>query len=104
MARGFRWPDARGALAKVQEEARELAAAFEADDRVELERELGDVLLATAQLANYCGFDAEAAARGASARFEQRFRAMERELGDSAQGATLDQWMAAWRRAKETAR
>jgi 7-cyano-7-deazaguanine synthase len=104
MARGFRWPDARGALAKVQEETRELAAAFAADDRAELEHEIGDVLLATAQLANYCGIDAEAAARGASARFEQRFRAMERELGGAAQGATLDQWMAAWRRAKESVR
>jgi 7-cyano-7-deazaguanine synthase len=100
MARGFRWPDASGALAKVREEVDELCVAHDSGDRAQLEHELGDVLLAAAQLANYLGLDAEAALRGASARFERRFRAMEAELGAASAGATLDQWMAAWRRAK----
>lgn len=102
MATGFRWPDASGALEKVREEVGELDEAFASGDRGAIEHELGDVLLAAAQLANYLGLDPEACARGAAHRFESRFRAMERELGPTARDATLDQWMAAWGRAKRS--
>jgi 7-cyano-7-deazaguanine synthase len=101
MATGFRWPDASGALAKVREEVEELGEAFAGADRAAVEHELGDVLLATAQLANYLDLDPEACARAAAQRFETRFRSMESELGAAARDATLDQWMAAWGRAKK---
>jgi ATP diphosphatase len=115
MAVDFRWADARGALAKVREEVAELEQAFEAAGAAEtgapppvgparehLVAELGDVLLACAQLANYLECDAEAAAREATRRFEARFRAMEAELGGELRGRTLDDLMAAWGRAKRT--
>ncbi len=115
MAVDFRWDDARGALAKVREEVGELEQAFEAAGcaergapppsgpaREHLVAELGDVLLACAQLANYLECDAEAAAREATRRFEARFRAMEAELGGELRGRTLDDLMAAWGRAKRT--
>ncbi|MEZ5977848.1 MAG: nucleoside triphosphate pyrophosphohydrolase [Planctomycetota bacterium] len=100
MALGFRWESADGALAKVREEVLELDEAYRGDDRGALERELGDVLLATSQFANYVGVDPETAARDAAHRFETRFRAMEQELGDGAGHADLERWMDAWRRAK----
>jgi len=113
VATGFRWPDARGAIAKLREELDELEEALEqagtaasgaapaegrARDRVQ--DELGDVLLAAAQLANYTQIDAEGAARAATRRFEARFRAMEVDLGGNLRGLPLDQLMEAWGRAK----
>lgn len=100
MSTGFRWASPDGALAKVGEEAEELAAAYAAGERGAIEHELGDVLLATSQFANYLGLDPTACVAAAADRFEQRFRAMEAELGDAARGASLDAWMAAWQRAK----
>lgn len=136
IATGFKWTDARGALAKLREELGELEQALAAvpekpaqgeatlerdrargDTGLERERalgaleldreralaraeeELGDVLFAAAQLANYSGLDAERAARGALARFEQRFRSMEQELGEL-RGRALPELQAAWERAK----
>lgn len=100
MATGFRWERPDGALAKVREEADELAQAFAAEDPAAVAHELGDVLLATAQLANYLDLDPNACVGAAAERFERRFRAMEAELGAAAREASLEQWMAAWRRAK----
>ena len=110
---GFRWDTVAGALAKVHEELSEVEAelpaeARESRDRPELEqerragleRELGDLLLATAFFGQYLGIDPEAATREALRRFELRFRSMEASLeGDPAE-RTLDEWMAAWRAAK----
>jgi MazG family protein len=100
VAAGFRWESPAGALAKVEEEVRELRAAFDSGDRARLAAELGDVLMATAFLASYLDLDAERATRDALRRFESRFRAMEAELGAGAREATLERWMAAWRAAK----
>lgn len=113
MASGFRWEDARGALAKLQEEVEELTEAFEragcasdgqapppGPERAHLEAELGDVLLAAAQLANYVEVDGEAVAREAARRFEARFRAMELELRGELRSRSLAELMAAWQRAK----
>ena len=97
---GFRWEDPEGALAKVEEEVRELRAAFAGGDRARLEAELGDLLMATAFFAQYVKVDAERVTRDALRRFEGRFRAMEAELGPDARAASLDRWMAAWRAAK----
>lgn len=105
MAAGFRWPDVSGAADKLREELAELeeaGALKEADParRAELEHELGDLLLAGAQFANYEGLDAEACARAAARRFEARYRALEQSLGGSLEGRSLDEMMEAWKRAK----
>lgn len=107
MGAGFRWGDARGALAKVHEEVRELEQAFaEAEAKGDgaaldhVQRELGDVLFAAAQLGNYLKLDPEAAAREAVLRFEARFRRMESELGGRLSGRSLDEMMSAWEQAK----
>ena len=90
---GFDWPDAGGVLAKVAEEAGEVAEAPEE----RCEEEVGDLLFTVAQLARHLGVDPETALRRANAKFERRFRAMEVEgplPGD------MDALEAAWTRAK----
>jgi MazG family protein len=84
---GFDWPDAHGPRAKIDEELAELDAAWRAGDRAEMERELGDTLLAVANLARKLGLDAESALRGATDRFAQRFEHIERAL--AAQGRAV---------------
>ena len=110
VAAGFAWEDARGALAKLKEEVEELEAELEgvasADDlqgeqRERAQAELGDVLLAGAQLGNYLGIDPESACRAAVRRFEERFRRMESSLGEGGvTGHPLARLIAAWEEAK----
>jgi MazG family protein len=77
---GLDWPDAKGPRAKINEELAEFDAAWRAGDRVEMERELGDTLLAIVNLARKLGLDAESALRGATDRFADRFGYIERTL------------------------
>jgi tetrapyrrole methylase family protein / MazG family protein len=77
---GFDWPDATGPRAKIDEELRELDEAIGAGDRVEMHKELGDVLLAVANLSRKLGLDAESALRDAHDRFADRFAYIEEAL------------------------
>lgn len=82
---GFDWPDIAGPAAKVVEEMDELARATTAGERLD---EAGDLLFAAVNLVRALGIDAEAALRGANAKFERRFRAMEDLAGRN--GAAFD--------------
>jgi MazG family protein len=62
-------------LAEVREAAARIAP--EASPSPEIFEEIGDLLFAAANLARKLNVDAEAALRGANAKFERRFRAME---------------------------
>lgn len=93
---GFDWPDARGARAKIDEEITEIEAA-PAD---EVEGEVGDLLFSVVNWARHLGVDPEAALRGANAKFERRFAAMEAIAGDAFAGLSLDEKEALWRAAK----
>ncbi|MCP5027529.1 MAG: nucleoside triphosphate pyrophosphohydrolase [Actinomycetia bacterium] len=66
-----------GLAAEEQELRDELGAATV--DQGAVEHELGDVLFAAVAVARHLGVDAETALRGASTRFEHRFRQAERE-------------------------
>lgn len=107
IAAGFRWSDARGAQAKLDEELGELreALARAPDDperSARVEHELGDVLVAVAFLGHYLELDPERAARAALRRFEARFRHMEAALAGPLAERGQDELLAAWRRAKES--
>ena len=80
---GFDWPDRRGVRAKIFEELAELEQAVETRDHTQVEEEFGDLLFATVNLARHLGVDAETALAGANAKFEQRFREMERAIAES---------------------
>lgn len=104
---GFDWPDAEGARAKLDEEIAELDEARAAGDHAHVEAELGDLLLTVVNLARLLDRQPDGARRGATARFERRFRAVEQlALAEGAAVPTstpevLDAW---WRRAKELTR
>ncbi|HXR26554.1 MAG TPA: nucleoside triphosphate pyrophosphohydrolase [Candidatus Baltobacteraceae bacterium] len=74
-ALGYDWRDLEGIIDKVGEEAAELLAAERPAERAE---EFGDLLLVLVNLARRLGVDAEAALRGASAKFAARFAHVER--------------------------
>lgn len=100
---GFDWSDARQVLDKVEEEIAELREAVASGGHAALEAELGDLLFALAQWARKQGLDAEAALRGANARFAARFRDVEAQVAASGhpfEHFTLDELEAFWRAAK----
>jgi MazG family protein len=100
---GFDWPDASGPRAKVIEELGELDEAVRRADARETAEELGDVLMATANLARHLGHDAEDALTSALDRFEARFGLVEVALaasGRQPRECTLDELEAAWQAAK----
>ena len=100
-AAGFEWPDAQGALAKLEEEVSELRRAVE--DGGNVPDELGDVLFAAVKVGRFCGCDPEDAVNGTCEKFIRRFHAVEE--GAAAQGRevsqlTLEEMTALWNGAK----
>ena len=93
---GFDWPDLDGVRDKVNEELDELETAS-ADER---EEELGDLLFTLVNHARRLGLDPETALRRANAKFEHRFRAMERVSDASLERLDLDALEALWQQAK----
>jgi MazG family protein len=101
---GFDWAEPAGARAKVAEELAELDAAVTRGDRASTEDEIGDLLLAVANLARKLSVPPEEALRRALGRFIQRFQYVERELerrGVSQGSATLEQMDELWEEAKD---
>ncbi len=104
---GFDWDDPKAVLAKIAEEAGELAEAQAGADPDALEDETGDLLFAVVNLARHLGVDPEAALRRTNAKFTRRFAAVEDALaaeGRSPAGASLDEMEAHWQAAKRTER
>lgn len=98
---GFDWDEVAPVFAKIQEELGELAA--EAHDRVRATEELGDLMFAVVNLARHLGVDAELALAGASDRFADRFRSMERDARAQNRGLqdhSLEELDRLWERAK----
>ncbi len=80
---GFDWPGPGPVLDKLDEEMTELRAEFGSDgslpaDTARIEDELGDMLFVAVNLARHARIDPARALRHANAKFERRFRAMER--------------------------
>jgi nucleoside triphosphate diphosphatase len=104
---GFDWNDPAAVLAKIREEADEIAAALADEKPGEAEREVGDLMFAAVNLARHLGADPEAALRGANAKFERRFGYIEQALavaGKTPEQSTLDEMDALWNAAKASER
>jgi ATP diphosphatase len=100
---GFDWPDAGQVLDKLEEEAAELRAELPKADPARLADEVGDLLFVLANLARKLDLDPESCLRGANAKFERRFRAIETGLateGRAPAEASLEQMEALWQAAK----
>ncbi len=96
---GFDWPHVDYVFDKVTEEIAELKSA-PGEKRAE---ELGDLLFVMANIARHYGIDAEAALRGANAKFERRFRFIEDGLesrGKSPRESNLEEMDVLWEEAK----
>jgi len=74
---GFEWDNIEGVLAKVVEEAEEVATATNPDH---LEAEIGDLLFSVVNLARWQKIDPETALRVTNDRFSHRFKLMEQLL------------------------
>lgn len=92
---GFDWPDYVQVIEKLREEIEEAQREFEAlaaqpsdaAARMRLQDEIGDLLFVAANLARHAQVDVGTALRGANAKFERRFRGMEKLA--QAEGVTL---------------
>jgi tetrapyrrole methylase family protein/MazG family protein/ATP diphosphatase len=96
---GFDWPDWPTTLAKVEEEVAEVRAAASAGAAEQTAEEVGDLLLAVANLARKLGVDPEAALRDANAKFTRRFHHVEaraREDGVALADAGLERLDGYW--------
>ena len=98
---GFDWPDASGVRAKIAEELAEVENAGNADERLD---EVGDLLFAVVNYARHLGIDPEAALRGANAKFERRFRAMEDRSNGAFAGLDLAKKEQLWTAVKRAER
>lgn len=100
---GFDWPGTEEVLDKIVEEARELVEARDALTADEMAEEFGDLMFVMVNLGRHLGLDAEAALRGANAKFTRRFGRIEDWL--DARGVTpaqsdLAEMDTLWNRAK----
>jgi MazG family protein len=107
---GFDWPEARGALEKVEEEIAEVRAELEpalavggpAMNRA-LAEEIGDLLFSIVNLARHLHLEPEMLLTAANDKFARRFRAMEAALrarGKELKGCELAELDAAWNEVK----
>ena len=102
---GFDWNDPLAVLAKIREEADEIAAELASGKTCEARKEVGDLLFAVVNLARPLGADPEAALRATNQKFERRFGYIERTLaaaGKTAEQSTLAEMDALWNAAKQS--
>ena len=102
---GFEWPDAAGAISKLEEETRELRDAAEtaAPDARRVREEVGDLLFTAVNVARILGVDPESALKAATRKFRRRFGHVEARLREGGRGpadSTLDEMEALWEEAK----
>lgn len=100
---GFDWKDAKGPLAKIEEELRELNEAVAASNDTSLDlhvkEELGDLLFAVANLSRHLKADSESALENATAKFSRRFRSVEaaaKAAGKNLKDMTLEEMDVLW--------
>lgn len=98
---GFDWPSVENVYDKISEEIAEFRAAPD-EEKVS---EFGDLLFALANVARHLGIDPEDALRATNAKFEKRFRYIERELekrGKQPKDSNLEEMDALWNAAKKS--
>ena len=109
---GFDWPDAAAVRAKVNEELAELdehltdgydKKTVSPEVKARLKEEMGDVLLALANLSRHLGFSAEEALSEANSRFVSRFNFIEDSLAAEElrpEDVSTDRLEELWQKAK----
>lgn len=77
---GFDWENIHQVLDTVKEEIQEFETALETQSQDEAMMEFGDILFSLVNVARFAGFHPETALSSATAKFEGRFRLMEKSL------------------------
>jgi ATP diphosphatase len=101
---GFDWGQPAPIIAKIREEADEIAGAIEGNDREQIAGEIGDLLFAVVNLARQLDMDPESALRTTNVKFERRFASIEQALkarGKTPAQSTLAEMDALWDEAKQ---
>ena len=102
---GFDWQDALSALDKLEEEVRELRAALEAGEDLDvphgIREELGDTLFMAAKIGQMTGVDPEDALHRACDKFDARFRQVEAGADKPLSECSEEELLALWRAAKQ---
>lgn len=99
---GFDWGSPEPVLEKFAEEILEMREAMLGGNIEEMEDELGDLLFVIANLGRQLKIDPAKALRRSNAKFELRFRAVEKAAGSRAvlEAMSLDEMETLWQRAK----
>jgi MazG family protein len=100
---GFDWPSPEPVWGKIDEELRELGAAVQGGSPSRIEDEIGDLLFSVVNLARTLHVNAALALHRTNAKFERRFREVERRLaagGTAPANAGLERMDALWNQVK----
>lgn len=102
---GFDWPEIGPVIEKLEEELGELKAEISAGGiRERLTDEMGDLLFSCVNLARHLKLDPEEALRATNAKFERRFRHVEKSISDDGldwDAVGPDIYEEHWRQAKQ---
>jgi len=102
---GFDWSDVRLVLDKVREETAEIDEALASGDKAAIVEEIGDLLFVVANLARHVDADPEGCLQAANAKFERRFKGIEKALeaqGKVAADVGLAELEALWQEVKRS--
>lgn len=102
-SQGFDWPSLAGVMDKINEERAELDQAIQANDRENIEEELGDLMFSMVNLCRHLKVDSETALRQANHKFERRFQYIESFAQANNQSLTkmsMEQLNQLWNEAK----
>lgn len=100
---GFDWPEWKLAWEKLDEELQEFRQALENGDQKQLSDEFGDVLFSLVNVSRYFELNAEDSLRKTNAKFEHRFRYIEKKLKEqdkTLKDSSLEEMDAYWNEAK----
>lgn len=101
---GFDWENKDQVWEKVKEEMEELREVVDRDDKVEIEKEFGDVLFSLVNYARFINVNPEAALEKTNAKFIHRFQFMEQKAlaeGKELSNMTLAEMDVWWEEAKK---
>lgn len=98
---GFEWPDENSLYDCIKSEFKEFKEASEADDRTNMEEEMGDILFAVVNLARWNKIDAEQALIKANQKFMTRFRKMEELATKPLEEYSFEEYDTLWKSAKQ---
>ena len=98
---GFDWPNAEEVFEKIHEEIDELKEAMVAQNQADIEHELGDILMACANLGRKLNVSSEFALQKATRRFHHRFQWMEQYHEGDLSLLSTQELELLWKKAKK---